>query len=136
MAKVVYARTLSCLRCALRVQAPRRVTQRIDGLRHCTKVVRTLARQRYLLVPAMQQSNAEKFLERADLAADRARRDVQLVSRERDAHVPRSGLEGAHGIQWGEAIHADVRLALEVRNQNTRSTRPCSGPSRNTSPLG
>jgi len=62
----------------------------------------------------MQQSNAEEILERADLAADRTRRDVQLVSREGDAHVPRSGLEGAYGIQWREAIHAEMRDALTL----------------------
>ena len=87
-------------------QALRRVTHGVDGLRHRAKVVRALARQRYLLVPAMQQANAEEVLERADLAADRARRHVQLVRRERDAHVPRGRLEGAHGIQWGKSIHA------------------------------
>ena len=50
---------------------------------------------------ALEQFDAEQFLEPANLMAERARRDVQLSGRARQAEMARGRLEGAQSGQRG-----------------------------------
>ncbi|MOA30617.1 hypothetical protein D3C78_1517200 [compost metagenome] len=50
-------------------------------------------------VAALEQRHAQLLFQQADLAADRAVRHAQLVSRAHEAAVAGSGLEHAQGVQ-------------------------------------
>ncbi len=67
------------------------------------------------LAGAAEQDRAQMILERADLLADRGRRDRQLVGGAGEAEVPRGGIVNAQGVegQMG-ALHDAPRLGSGV----------------------
>ncbi|MNT62481.1 hypothetical protein D3C72_2002060 [compost metagenome] len=63
----------------------------------------------------MQQLHAQALFQRADLAADGARRHVQLFRRGGDAQVPGRRFKGAQGVQGRQFVHAGesaIRLRI------------------------
>jgi hypothetical protein len=57
---------------------------------------------------ALEQAAAEMFLQGADVPAHRALGDGQLLGGAGEGRMPRGGLEGAQGLERGQATaHGD-----------------------------
>jgi hypothetical protein len=84
---------------ALAQQAVGRKAQVIEGGADAGQVVPRLRCQRQCAVLADEQANAQFLLQPADLMADRGLRDIQFARREREAQMPRRGLECPQTIE-------------------------------------
>src|SRR5688500_11087014 len=58
----------------------------------------------------LEQLDPQQRLQRADLMADRARTDVQLLRGLGQAQMPSRGLEGPQCIEWWHLIHEKISL--------------------------
>ncbi len=96
--------------------------QPIDGLGHAVeggaerrRQPDAVGRQPQPGLGAIDQRHAERLFELADLAADRAMGDAELLSGGRHAGVTTEGFEGAQSVQGGQGA------ALHVRKTPRRS---------------
>ncbi|MND55571.1 hypothetical protein D3C80_466590 [compost metagenome] len=90
-------------------------TQVFDHAGHGAKILLAGWGQGDLPMPAHEQVEAEKFLQRTDLAADCTRRDVQLIGGMGNAQMTGDGLECADGIEWWQSVHGGFLLLSDCR---------------------
>ena len=116
---VLTVRTPALWRCIRRSVPDRDPVQRIAD--HGQIVAAGFGHDQPLAL-AIEKLDAERGLQRFDLMAHGALRDIELFGRPRKAFAPRRGLEGLQGIQrWQAARHGSIFMRKTNNNDRRRS---------------
>jgi hypothetical protein len=78
--------------------------QPLEGIAQRRQIAGAGGRQFQAARAALEQHDAEILLELLDQAADRALRDMQLPRGAGEAQMPPGDLEGAQGVERGQAV--------------------------------
>ena len=110
-------------------QAPGRRVDSVEGRGQGRQVELAGVGQHEPPVQAPEQLHAERLLQGLDLMADRGLGDVELLGRLGERQVPGRGLEGAQGVERGQASgHAISGLEILIRNMKYHRLRNPARP--------